>query len=181
MGRTCTVCTHADRKAIEADLINPGGASLRVIASAHGLSVGALHRHKVGCIGAAIVKATEAAATSRGTDLLGQIRTQQARAEQLYTEASTVLRAAKRTRDHETSLRAIATAAATLREARGILELLTKVYLASSSVLSREEALTLLDQVVGVIRHHVRDRETLAAIAGEFAGLVRRHPMEITC
>ncbi len=44
MGRPCTVCTHADRLAIEAEL--EAGQPLRDIAAAYGTSKAALHRHR---------------------------------------------------------------------------------------------------------------------------------------
>ena len=45
-GRVCTICTHAARVTIEAELAE--GRSLRDVAGAHGVSVTALHRHRNG-------------------------------------------------------------------------------------------------------------------------------------
>jgi hypothetical protein len=43
VGRFCTICTHAERAAIEAEL--EAGQPLRDIATAYGTSKTALHRH----------------------------------------------------------------------------------------------------------------------------------------
>ncbi|MFZ5785564.1 MAG: hypothetical protein ACOY3Y_03890 [Acidobacteriota bacterium] len=175
MARPCTVCTHAEREAIEAQLI--AGRPLRSVAQQFGLSATALHRHKGRCVGAAIVKAGEAANVAHGDNLLEQVRAHQARAERLYAEAEAILRRAKRDRDHDTALEAIRTAAAAVREGRGILELLTKVYLASAEVITRDQAQALLGAVLDVIRRHVRDRDTLRAISEDLRRVGGSHAL----
>ncbi|MBI4916891.1 MAG: hypothetical protein HY825_13670 [Acidobacteria bacterium] len=177
MPRSCSVCVHPRRAEIEAAIV--AGETFRHMAARFGTSTGSLQRHRAGCVPGTLAKATEAADVMRGDGLLAQVCEQSARAGRLYAAAERVLLRAQRQQDHDTALEAIRTAAATMREARGILELLTKMHLASSEVLSRDEAFMLLEQVVAVVRHHVRDRETLAAISAEIAGLIRRHPTEV--
>jgi len=112
MPRTCTVCAHADRAAIDAALVQ-GGDSFRTIAHRFNVSPDALKRHKTAHLSRALVKAQEAQEVARGDALLAQVRELQAR-------ATSILDAAERSGDLKTALAAIA-------QARGCLELLAKL------------------------------------------------------
>ena len=72
MPRTCTVCNHAKRAAINRDLI--AGRSVRDIAGQFQLSSSAVDRHKRDHLPATILKAKESREIAEGASLLGQLR-----------------------------------------------------------------------------------------------------------
>ncbi len=111
MARTCTVCTHAERAAIDLLLVN--GGSGNAVAAKYRVSEDAVVRHRARHLPAALAVATEAAAVARADDLLGQVR-------DLQGKALGILAKAERAGDLRTALGAI-------REARGNLELLAKL------------------------------------------------------
>lgn len=111
MSRVCTVCTHADRPAIDAALI--AGQALRDIGQRHGLSKDALFRHQDGHIPARMAKAQGAAEVAQADDLLRQLR-------KLQGKSVSLLLKAEQAGDYRTAL-------AGIREARGCLELLAKL------------------------------------------------------
>ncbi len=107
MPRTCTICTHPERAAIDAALI--AGEPYRNIAERHGVSVGALFRYKSDRLPAALVHAKEAEQVVHADDLLAQVR-------DLQRRTLGILNSAEETGDRRTALAAI-------REARGCIEL----------------------------------------------------------
>lgn len=111
MPRTCTVCSHPEREAIDRALLS--GEANRRIAAHHAVSEQAVRRHKADHLPAALAKAHEAEEVSRADDLLGQVRDLQAR-------ALSILEKAEAAGELRTALGAI-------REARGNLELLAKL------------------------------------------------------
>jgi|GEM_PF-460771 len=111
MPRTCTVCSHPERAAINAALVN--GESLRNIAERFGTSATALHRHKAEHLPAALTQATEAAEVAQADDLLAQVR-------DLQRRTLTILQTAERAGDLRVALAAIG-------QARGNLELLARL------------------------------------------------------
>jgi hypothetical protein len=112
MARTCTVCTHPDRAAIDKALV--AGVSVRDLASRYG-TVGrmALQRHKTEHLPEALSKAQEAGEVARGDALLQDVRDLQAKAMGLLKKAEAMS-------DYRTAL-------AGIREARACLELLAKL------------------------------------------------------
>jgi transposase len=170
MPRTCTVCSHPDRAAIDAALLE--GASLRDIAGRFGTSKSTAERHKREHLSAAIAKARGSADVARGDGLLANVKALSARAERMFREAERILRRALRERDHDTALEAIRTATTTMREARGTLELLVKVYVAAGEVLTRAEAMELLGRVLDALMVAVPEQDRRAAIGGELQRLV---------
>ena len=86
-----------------------------------------MRRHAEAHISETLTKAQQAQEVTRGDNLLGQVRAQQAKAEGLYAEAAKILRRAQRQHDPDTALEAIRTAAATLKETRSYLELLGRL------------------------------------------------------
>ena len=126
MPRSCAVCSHPERAAIDEALA--GGAPLAAIAAKHRVSADSVSRHRAKHLPAAIVAAHASAEVTRGDGLLAKVGELSARAESMYRQAEAILRRARRRRDHDTALEAIRTAAATLREGRGTLDLLVKVY-----------------------------------------------------
>jgi hypothetical protein len=103
------------------------GTAIAAIAAKHGLSQDSVARHRANHLVGVIAKASEAEEVARGDGLLAQVREQQVRAEGLYLEAEKILRRAQRRRDPDIALEAIRTAATTLKEARGSMELLARL------------------------------------------------------
>ena len=110
MPRTCTCCTHPERAAIDAALL--ANAPLRDIARQFNVSKDALQRHREH-IPATLAKAQEAREVANADDLLGQVKSLQARAMGILATAESTLN--------------LRTALAAIREARGCIELLAKL------------------------------------------------------
>jgi len=111
MPRSCTVCEHPDREAIDEALV--GGASNRSLASLYDVSEAAVRRHKANHLPAKLVMAQAAEEVAQADHLLAQIQ-------DLQRRTLAILEAAESTNQHRTALSAI-------REARGNLELLAKL------------------------------------------------------
>ena len=111
MPRTCTICTHAERVAIDEALVQR--QSFRDIAGQFNLSKSAVVRHHDEHLPAQLVLAQEAEDAARADDLLAQVRA-------LQGHALDILAATKGALDYRTALGAI-------REARGCIELFVKV------------------------------------------------------
>jgi hypothetical protein len=111
MPRTCTVCEHPEREAIDRALV--GETSNLSVSSLFGVSESAVRRHKANHLPAKLVMAEKAAEVAQADDLLQQVRDLQAR-------TLAILEAAEHTNQHRTALAAI-------REARSNLELLAKL------------------------------------------------------
>ena len=111
MGRSCSICQHETRDAIDSSLIH--GEPLRSIAGRHGLSATALHRHKTAHLPTALARAQEADEIVRGQSLLEEVEVLMARTDTIYAQSVAG-------GDMRLALSAI-------REKRGCLELLGKV------------------------------------------------------
>ena len=111
MARSCSVCQHDSREAIDSSLIH--GEPLRNIASRHRLSPTALHRHKNAHLPKALARAQEAQEIVRASSLLEEAEALLARTDTIYAESVAH-------GDMRLALSAI-------REKRGCLELLGKV------------------------------------------------------
>jgi len=111
MPRTCTICVHAQRAAIDRALVQ--GVPLRDIAGRHGLSKSAVERHQAEHLPVLLSKAREAEDAAAADDLLAQLR-------DLHARTLAILDAAERQG-------ALAPALGAIREARGNLELLAKL------------------------------------------------------
>ena len=109
--RTCTVCAHEYRTAVESALVE--GLPLRTIANRFSVSKTALIRHKEAHLPASLSKAREAQEVARAEDILSQVRGLQAR-------TLAILETAEVSGENRTALAAIA-------EARRNLELLGKL------------------------------------------------------
>ena len=101
MPRTCTICTHPDRAAIDVALLD--GAPFRHIAARYRVSTGALQRHRLDHLPASLTKAAGVAEEATATGLLARLRT-------LNAETADVLKQAKCSADHALRLKAIARA-----------------------------------------------------------------------
>ena len=111
MPRTCTVCTHPEREAIDRDLV--GGRPVRETSALFRVSEDAVGRHKAEHIPPTVAKAQQAADVAQADDLLAQVRA-------LRSKAMSILLAAEAQGDLRTAL-------AGIREARACLELLLEV------------------------------------------------------
>ena len=136
-GRSCLICVHDERDAIECDIL--AGKSLRTIGKAFGVAHETVRRHRDGCIPGLLARSRRAEAARRGDRLFQQ-------ADYLYAKAVAVLERAEEARDTALKLddlskserqrvAALAEALAgsdqmvlrAIREARPTLELLAKL------------------------------------------------------
>jgi hypothetical protein len=111
MPRSCTICGHPDRGAIDQALVE--GTPNRRIASHHGVTERAVRNHKANHLPASLARAQEAEEVAQADDLLRQMQ-------DLQKRTLTILESAEETKQHRTALSAI-------REARSNLELLAKL------------------------------------------------------
>jgi hypothetical protein len=111
MPRSCTVCEHPEREAIDRVLV--GDASNRSVASLYDVSEAAIRRHKANHLPAKLVMAEKAAEVVQADNLLEQVR-------DLHQSTLNILAEAEQSKQYRTALSAI-------REARGNLELLAKL------------------------------------------------------
>jgi hypothetical protein len=111
MGRTCSICNHEQRQAIEAALIS--GTPYRNISKQFSVSLAALNRHKSEHLPAHLASARQAEEVAQADDLLAELRGLQAKAYELLLKA-----------EKQNDLR---TALLGVREARGCLELLAEL------------------------------------------------------
>jgi hypothetical protein len=151
--RKCTVCTHADKEAIDEALV--GGTALSALAAKYrDISEDALGRHKANHLPAKLVMAEKAAEVVEADNLLAQVKGLQSRAYGILDRA-----------EEAGELR---TALSAIREARGNLELLAKLLgeLHEPPVLNLNispEWLELRAMIVGALEPHP---EALSAVVG---------------
>jgi len=111
MPRTCTVCSHPDRAAIDQALVS--GQSYRSIAKRSGTSPSALLRHRESHLSTTLVKANAAREVVRADDLLAKV-------EELEAEARRIGRKAEREGD-------LRCAIASVKQIMEIVELLARL------------------------------------------------------
>src|SRR5215213_11533504 len=112
MPRTCTVCSHPNRDDIE-DAVVIRSQGKRRIAAQHDVTEQALRRHIREHLPALLALARDAERAARADSLLDRI-------EALQSRTLAILEATEETGEHRTAL-------ATIREARGNLELIGEV------------------------------------------------------
>jgi hypothetical protein len=122
MPRVCTICTHAEKPAINAALV--AGEPNRRIAAQYAVSEQAVRRHREDHLPAVMVKSEQAKEVTRADDLLGQLTEITARTDRLYTIADGIIGKAAKAEDWRTALMAVREASNANREARANLELL---------------------------------------------------------
>ena len=152
MPRSCTVCEHPEREAMDRALV--GGASNRSVASLYDVSEAATRRHKANHLPATLAKAHEADEAARGDDLLADVR-------DLRDRTLTILRGAEDAKEHRTALSAI-------REARSNLELLARLLgelndRPQINLVVSPEWMELRAVIVGALEPHP---EALGAVVG---------------
>jgi hypothetical protein len=111
VARTCTICEHPEREAIDRALV--GETSNLSISAQFGVSESAARRHKGNHLPAKLAKAHEAEEVAHADNLLGQVRA-------LQSKTLSILLRAEGAGDLRTALSAV-------REARGNVELLAKL------------------------------------------------------
>lgn len=111
MPRTCSICRHPEREAIDSALV--ASKPFRYISVCFGTSVSSLFRHKQDHIPATLAKAVEASEVAHADNLLSEVR-------ELQTRTLGILARAEASADLRTALSAIG-------QARGNLELLAKL------------------------------------------------------
>ena len=122
MPRVCTICTHPEREAINAALVD--SIAYRTIADRYGLSHQALMRHKAEHLPSIMVKSEEAKEVARADDLIGHLKEITARTDRLYQIADGIIGKAASSEDWRTALMAVREASNANKEARANLELL---------------------------------------------------------
>ena len=163
MPRSCTICEHPEREAIDRALV--GETSNLSVSSLFGVSESAVRRHKANHLPAKLVMAEKAAAVAQADNLLAEVRDLQAR-------TLAILEAAEETRQHRTALAAI-------REARSNLELLAKLLgelddRPQVNILISAEWLELRAVIVGALDAHPDARgAVLRALEGAGNGHAR--------
>lgn len=159
MPRSCTVCSHPEREAIDRALVE--GVAFPALVAEHRVSKDALSRHKANHLPVTLVQAQEAEEVARADKLLDEVRSLQAR-------ALTILDKAENSGDLRTALGAI-------REARGNLELLAKLLgelddRPQVNVTLSPEWLELRAVIVGALEPHPQAQEAvMQAIEGSGA------------
>ena len=98
MPHTCTICTHTQRGAI--DVAIAAGTAYRDIAGQFHLSKTAIARHASDHVAKQIAQAQEAREEAQSLDVVRQLKAINAAAVSILVEA-------RRTRDHDTALKAI--------------------------------------------------------------------------
>ena len=160
MPRSCTICQHPQREALDLALV--GGAALSETAALFRVSSDAVSRHKANHLPAKLVLAQEASEVAEADDLLDQVRDLQAR-------TLAILEASEASREHRTALSAI-------REARSNLELLAKLLGELDerpvvNVLVSPQWLQLRTTIITALDHHPQARESvLRAVEGAGSG-----------
>lgn len=85
MARTCSVCSHPDRKQIDGAIVE--GMSYRDIARQFGIGRNAIANHAEKHLPASLVKATEASMVTHAGDLYAQLDARKARIDRLCDQA----------------------------------------------------------------------------------------------
>ncbi len=98
MSRACTVCTHSDRRTIDAALAR--GDVMRQLAALNRVSEDALARHKTDHLPVALVKAQEQEDVRNAIDVVQQLKA-------INGATLAILHEARQQRDPDTALKAI--------------------------------------------------------------------------
>jgi hypothetical protein len=158
--RSCTICTHPEREAIDEALV--GGIAFPALVAKYRVSKDSLSRHKANHLPARLVMAQAAEEVAQADTLLDQVRDLQRRALEILDKA-----------EEAGELR---TALGAIREARGNLELLAKLLgeLDERPVVNLNlspEWLELRAVIVAALEPHSEAREAvLRAIGGAGSG-----------
>jgi transposase-like protein len=161
MARTCTVCAHAQREAIDAALV--AGASYRDVAGQYGLSKSAVERHKTEHIPGALTQAHGAEEMASADTLLQKIAS-------LEADAKRIGKAAEAAEDFRSAIAAV-------RELIRIVELLARLEgqlreQPTINVLVMPEWLTLRSAIYGALQPFPEARVAVAGALQRIDGHV---------
>lgn len=125
MPRTCTVCSHRDRDALERALLS--GQSFRNIAKQFGTSSSALFRHRADHLPATLAKSHAAAEVVRSDSLMDEVRSGRDETEHLCKVADAIADKAFKEGNHPLALKAIHARVNLTRERRALTELRARI------------------------------------------------------
>ena len=125
MPRTCTVCTHAEREAIDQALVS--GEPFRHIATRTGTSTAALQRHKHDHIPRTLAEAKGAEELAHADGLLDRVRWVCGKAQGLLKDAEGIQREARADGDKRLAILAVHAGLKALRELRETVHLLSQL------------------------------------------------------
>lgn len=135
MPRACTICTHDHKLEIDSALVS--GKPLDSIAHRFAVSRFALARHRDnGHVPAALLKAQAVEEVADAGDLLAQVQ-------RLHARTLSILSDAERRGDQRTALAAV-------REARGNLELVAKLYALLAVSGAGQTTIRIIDETVPI-------------------------------
>jgi len=162
MPRTCTICTHPQRQAIDQALI--AGEPLRTIADRWSVSKTAVLRHKESHLPSTLLKAQSVSEVTRADGLVHQVS-------QVRDKALSLLAQAETERDWRCC-------AVLLREIRASLELLTRVKIQAGEMLSLEEVRAMIttaaESLKGAVEKHVMDRDERHSVLRDVSNEMER-------
>ncbi len=152
MPRTCTVCVHPEREAIDRALV--AGEPFRGIARTYRVSDDAVARHRESHLPERLAKAEAAAEVAQADDLLREVRA-------LRSKAYSLLLKAEAAGDYRTAL-------AGVREARACLELLGELEgeldrRPTVNLLVSPEWVALRGRIVQALSRHPEARQDVIA------------------
>jgi hypothetical protein len=98
MGRSCTICLHPDRAAIDRSLVS--GTSFRDLAGQWSVTKSALHRHKQEHLPAHLAKAHEEESIGQAIDVVRQLRA-------INAACLEILQTSRAEKKHSISLKAV--------------------------------------------------------------------------
>ena len=125
MPRTCTVCSHPERRKIDA-LLSAGTEGYRNIAKQYRISPASLTRHKPHAA-QAIAKAGARREVSIGESVLAKLDRLEQRLETTYSDSVELLAQAKAAGDTATAVRAVSAIRNVLSESRQQIEVLAEL------------------------------------------------------
>ena len=157
MPRTCTICSHPERAAIDRALVS--GEPFRNIAEQTGTSPASLMRHKTDHLPASLVAAKEASEVAQADKLLSELQS-------LKGKAVALLLKAEQAGDFRTAL-------AGIREARGCIETLLEVEgeldrrPQVNVLVAHPEWLAMRSAILAALQAHPAARRDVVAALGE--------------
>jgi hypothetical protein len=98
MGRSCTICLHPDRAAIDRALVS--GTSFRDLAGQWSVTKSALHRHKTQHLPGHLVKAQEEESIGQAIDVVRQLKA-------INAACLEILQTSRAEKKHSISLKAV--------------------------------------------------------------------------
>jgi len=150
MPRTCTICHHPERDAINASLVG-GIGTYRRLAALYGVSTSALHRHRTDHLPEVLTRARSLDEIATAESLADQVRALRGRTLRILAQAET-------DGDSKTQLSAI-------RELRALAELEARASERSATVLHISVVEQYVVRLIEIVREVVPPEDLEAVIA----------------